>query len=272
MKKVYLVLGLTSNDLVATTFQGQQTMNQGMLITRVACAALAVLPLAAGQHACQTLGETFLKKCNTSSQSAGSSCPTGCMDAYKACVSNSGKKCTEWTEAVPGGMSNLMVESFGMTTFGWGGQTPNTTNATVENYVRFGTIVNRLADRCEWPGMHGTCEYHYILALETADEPPGDVHGYNCSTTKSRDVCSGECKSLLSKAEKYCKPGHSYSGRNGMTTSYQLQRYDGSATHAAVVRQLHLHAWPPWKQFLRVPLRTGQNRQHHGSQRSQHRL
>ena len=211
--------------------------------------SLLLLLLPAGsraQDACQTLAEAFLSACDTSSASgAHLTCPTGCMAAYTSFDSECSG--SEWTEAVPGGFSDVMVTAFDMDQYGWQGpgngqgsgqgngqgpgggngqgNYPNSTTASVEPYVRFGTLVNHLADRCEWPGLHGTCGWHYILAIETAGQPPGEVLNYNCSVTADRDVCSEECNKMLEKTELYCSEGDTYTSSGfgamaGMTVEY----------------------------------------------------
>jgi hypothetical protein len=54
----------------------------------------------------------------------------------------------------------------------------------------------QLADRCKWAGFYGTCRYHYLLALETADQPPGEALGYHCAELAGRSMCSAECQVL----------------------------------------------------------------------------
>ena len=217
------------------------------------CFRLAFLPyvllaVEAQQHPCAILGQTWLAKCDTSKEStAGTSCPAGCMDAYEAFAANTACKNGNWTENVTraqgGYYADTFMKAFGRTKFGFKGAGngrgrgkgdssgpgggnkkgwwPNSTTVSFKPYILWGTLVHRLADRCEWPDLYGTCAWHYDIALETAEQPPGEVLNYNCSALKDRNTCSAECKSILKKTETYCKQGHEYTSRAGLKVDYK---------------------------------------------------
>jgi len=144
---------------------------------------------------------------------------------YKAFAANTACKNGNWTENVTraqgGYYADTFMKAFGTTKFGWNGWWPNTTTVSFEPYIRWGTLVHRLAERCEWPGLYGTCAWHYIIALETAEQPPGEVLNYNCSALKDRNTCSAECKSILNKTETYCKQGDEFTSSAGLKVDYK---------------------------------------------------
>eukprot|EP01052_Picozoa_sp_SAG31_P044666 SAG31_NODE_7873_length_1576_cov_7.134056_2_plen_295_part_00 len=126
---------------------------------------------------------------------------------------------------------NLIATSMGHLTShdvyeSWGVTITDTTTVTasVEGYVRFGTLVNRLSSRCEWAGYFGTCAYSYPLALEAA-LLPGEVLDYNCTMTADRSDCSDECGDLLGQAYNDCGPDDTYLNGQGILASYEAMMY-----------------------------------------------
>ena len=188
---------------------------------RAVILALAALGTCQAQkHACQIKGEAFVAKCDTNNVT-GSSCPTGCLDAYKAFKADT--SCAKgWTEvAGSGGLTNLTQKAMNQTgRYGWGNYWPNETKATLNEYAVWGSLVHKLHDRCEFQGQHGTCNYHYKMALETVDIP-GEVLGYNCAAIKGRETCSSACKSMYDKAEKHCGSTDTYKNSRGHTVDYK---------------------------------------------------
>eukprot|EP01051_Picozoa_sp_SAG22_P022961 SAG22_NODE_5719_length_965_cov_1.381062_1_plen_172_part_01 len=147
--------------------------------------------------------------CDTRQEAeASANCPDGnstttgpCIDAYNAfragCLVESGSGggggMRSWNETSDQAFPALLGRAWGVNSLDvyelWGMDSDMTMPASVEGYVRFGTLANRLASRCEWEGYYGTCEYSYVLALEAALSP-GEALGYNCTMMADRDDCS----------------------------------------------------------------------------------
>jgi hypothetical protein len=146
-------------------------------------------------HVCHDLSEVFVTACDTSAEDpAGDACPVGCMEAYEALVAES--TCADgWQEPVSTGgvlspFSRTLASSFGLNdgTMPWGIQGAWTAiPGTVENTVRWVTLLNRLQERCVWraeaaaaPDYATDCAYRYFMAVEVLSGP-GEALEYNCA-------------------------------------------------------------------------------------------
>ena len=108
-----------------------------------------------------------------------------------------------WDETADQAFPGLLGRAWGGTSTDvyelWGMQMNATMPASVDSYMTFATLANRLASRCQWDGYYGTCTYSYVLALEAALSP-GEAMGYNCTMMADRSDCSSDCAGLLAQA------------------------------------------------------------------------
>lgn len=197
-------------------------------------------------HACQGLAQTFVSACTTTDDAT--TCPDGCLAAFDALVDGCAAvqvdaSCSDgtsgdlaaceaagetwtaardgWTEPITTGgvgapMATLFGLAFGMPgPIGWG----TTMDASVELYVRWTSLVNRLQSRCTFAGHSDTCGYRYFMAIEALDTP-GEALEYNCTLTAERDQCTTECQAIADGVTTYCDTDDTYTSMAGVVADY----------------------------------------------------